>query len=116
MNEDKLLKFNSALSNIISELKELQNEALNDLLVQNNATTPSRNLFEVPPNTLCYECNNHKATLIYTVSTFEAVHGNYSYLCACCAYNKQLEETMAIIKNLPLLIENLIKSSKEDCK
>lgn len=116
MNEDKLLKFNSALSNIISELKELQNKHSNEQLIQNQSNNSLRNLFEVPPNTLCYKCNNHKATLIYTVSTFEAIHGNYTYLCACCCYNKQLEETMAIIKNLPLLIENLIKSSKEDCK
>jgi len=42
----------------------------------------------VKSNNLCIECEKHKATVTFALSTFEYIHGLYETICVCCHFKR----------------------------
>jgi hypothetical protein len=61
------------------------------------------------PNGNCTNCLSHKATILWTASDFEMVHGQYTFWCECCATKAQIEHIEKAMIQLPELKAKLKK-------
>jgi hypothetical protein len=70
------------------------------------------------PTGNCANCLSHKATIVWTNSSFEMVHGQYLYWCECCAIKAQIqhiEEGIVQLDSLKAELKKITTSHTNDC-
>lgn len=84
---------------------------LDQMRTNNQGVVDSLDRFK--PKGLCANCKLHKATMIYTNSTMDMVHGSYAFWCECCILKMQIQHAEERAKALP---ELKIKLQNTNCE